>query len=74
MLKLISITSIVLICIEAAGIKKINMPHGRTLPIDFVPNTKDMGKSPEEFRDMKVVYSIDHTCLIYIVLLYNTSY
>jgi hypothetical protein len=68
MLQWINITSIVLIFLEAAGIKKINMPHGRILPIDF------MGKSPEDFRDMKVVYSLDRTCLIYIVLLYNTSY
>jgi hypothetical protein len=38
-------------------------------PIEFVPNIKDMGKSPEEFRDMQVVCNLDFIWLIDIVLL-----
>jgi hypothetical protein len=42
------IDSIVTRFLEAAGIKKSNMPHGSILPINYVLTSKDITTSPDE--------------------------
>jgi hypothetical protein len=58
------------------GCRNQEDPHAiwKNSPYRLCVQYQGFVQSLEEFREMQVVYSLDCTCLVYIVLLYNTLY
>jgi hypothetical protein len=56
--------SIVTKCLEAAGVKKSNMPHGSILHMSCKFTSKDLAEIPEESSKLQEDYNIDDTSCI----------
>jgi hypothetical protein len=56
--------SIVTRFLEAAGIKKSNMSHGRILPINYALTSKYLATTPEEFSEMQEAYNLEYASCI----------
>ena len=56
--------SIVTRYLDAAGVKKSNMPHGSILPMSLTLTSKDLAETPEESSKLQEAYNIDYASCI----------